>query len=82
MKKEGKEEEREFMANDICEATMPDESKFSCVLTRRMRGWGFPVWEVRITAPGQRGTITHVRDSQLRLLKAYRRDTMPTLSRM
>jgi hypothetical protein len=61
----------ELKQHDICEATLQNGNTFKCVLNKRMRGWGFPAWEVRILRGSQRGFITHVGDEHLIVIKAY-----------
>ena len=71
-----KEENTEttFGSKDICQATMPNGDQFECLLTRKMRTWDFPAWEVRITKGPELGCTTHVREEQLQLLEAFDRD--------
>ena len=67
-----------FTSNDVCKATLPNDEQFECRLSRKMRSWNFPAWEVRITKGPQLGCITHVREEQLELVEAYDPDTHRT----
>lgn len=81
MKEEQQQEQRAFVNKDVCKATLPNGDEFKCQLNRKMRGWEFPAWEVRITNGGSRGCLTHVTETQLELLEAYDRDKAVSISR-
>ena len=70
-KTKAKTEGTTLNSRDICEATLPNEEQFTCVLKKKMRGWEFPAWEVRITRGPSLGCITHVREEALRLIEAF-----------
>ena len=63
--------EHTFGNKDICKATPPNGKQFECLLTRKMRTWNFPAWEVRITKGPDLGCTTHVTEEQLELVEAY-----------
>ena len=68
---ESENQKHTFGNGDICKATLPNDEQFECRLSRNMRDWNFPAWEVRITKGSSLGCITHVREEQLELVEAY-----------
>ena len=80
-KEQEEQKDHTFGKADICKATLPNGDEFECHLNRKMRGWGFPTWEVRITKGGSRGCLTHVTEGQLELLEAYDRNKAMSTSR-
>ena len=62
-------EDFKFESYDVCEAVLSDDDTFECTLTRHMRNWAFPAWEVRITRGQHLGCTTHVREEQLTFIE-------------